>query len=255
MVTRRWAAALMQLTLDLSYVFESSRRASIVMPYQQVQVKGDNFVLPILQRAHQIVLQLSGNIPSLMPVEHAIGEWIPYLDKKYSEQLIFLGAPFHLDVGDGRKLHKDSQGWILEVLKGYSESGTVTITEEGIGKLLTSEFMGKLDPMTRDDLNDGVSCILHLIPTPGAMILLRVAENAVRKYSERLTGKATDSSWGDIMNELEKNPRIKKSIVGYLQYLKDMRNEAQHPDRRFTQEEAERLLVQVKGLLDELRNK
>jgi len=254
MVTRRWAGALMQLMLDLSYVFESCRRAGVVMPYQQVQVKGDNFVLPILQRAHQIVLQLSVNIASLTPTGHAIGQWIAYLDKKYSERQIFFGAPFHLDVADATKLHHESQGWILEILKAYSESGTVTITEEGVGKLLLPDFMGKLDSLTRDDLSDGVSCILHLIPTPGAMILLRVAENAVRKYSEKLTGKVPDSSWGDILNELEKNLRVKKSVVGYLHYLKDMRNEAQHPDKRFTQEEAERVLIQVKGLLEDLES-
>jgi len=242
----------MQLTLDLSYVFESCRRAGVVIPYQQVRVKGENFVLPILQRAHQIVLQLTGNIATLTPVGQAIGQWTAYLDKKYSERQIFFGPPFNLDVADALKLHDESQGWILEVLKAYSESGTVTITEEGIGKLLTHEFMGKLDPLTRNDLSDGVNCILHLIPTPGAMILLRVAENTVRRYSEKLTGKVTDSTWGDILTELEKNPRVKKSIVGYLHYLKDIRNEAQHPDKRFTQEEAERVLIQVKGLLDDL---
>jgi hypothetical protein len=69
----------MQLMLDLSYVFESCRRAGVVIPYQQVQVKGDNFALPILQRAHQIVLQLSGNILSLIPVGHAIGQWAALL--------------------------------------------------------------------------------------------------------------------------------------------------------------------------------
>jgi hypothetical protein len=150
------------------------------------------------------------------------------------------------------KLHHDSQGWILEILKAYSESGTITVTEEGVGKLLSQEFMRKLDPLTSADLSDGVSCVLHLMPTPGAMILLRLAENAVRKYSEKLTGKATNGSWGDILSELEKTPRVKKSVVGYLHYLKDMRNEAQHLDKRFTQEEAERVLIQVKGLLEDL---
>jgi hypothetical protein len=243
----------MQLMVNISYVYESCRRTALIVPNQNVPVKGDGFVLPVLQQAHHVVMNLSVSIHSLMSTAQEMGDWVVFLDKKYGEQLNWFGPPpYNLDAIDGKNLAKDSQRWMNELLKTYSESGTVTITEESIGKLLLPEFLGKLDPLTRDDIGDGVSCVLHLLPTLGAMILLRVAENAVRRYSEKLTGKPADSSWGDILNELDKTPRVKKSIIGYLHYLKDMRNEAQHPDKRFTQEEAERVLIQVKGLLEEL---
>jgi len=242
----------MQVMLNVTYVFESSRRSGVFTPHQMVPVKGDSFVLTTLRQAHQVILNSSRNIPTWVPVAQEIGNWIASLDRKYGEQVIYGGPPYHLDALDGRSLAKDSERWIVEILNAFSEGGTVTITEEGIAKLLSSEFMEKLDPLTRGDLGDGASCVLHLLPTPAVMILLRVAENAVRKYSEKLTGKATDDSWGDILDELQRNARVKKSTLGYLDYLRDMRNEAQHPDKRFTQEEAERILMQVKGLLEQL---
>jgi len=169
------------------------------------------------------------------------------------DQVIIFGPPYNLDLTDGRNLAQDSQRWITIILSVYQEGGTVSLTEEAISKLLSADFAGKLDPLIRDDLNDGVTCILHLIPTPGAMVLLRVAENAARKYSKKLTGKsATKKAWGEILDELEKVPETKKAVLGYLHYLKGKRNEAQHPEKRFTQEEAEKVFIQVKDLLDEL---
>src|SRR6266705_7168502 len=81
MVTRRWTATLMQLVYNVSYVFESCRR--VISPNQPIPVKGDNFVLPMLRQAHQIVLFLSGNVPSLVPVDQDIGNWVASLDRKY----------------------------------------------------------------------------------------------------------------------------------------------------------------------------
>jgi len=46
---------------------------------------------------------------------------------------------------------------------------------------------------------------------------------------------------------------LKASHIGYLTYLKDKRNEGQHPDKRFQQEESERILLHVKELVLELR--
>jgi ribosomal protein S17E len=86
------------------------------------------------------------------------------------------------------------------------------------------------------------------------MISLRVAENLVRRYYTKITGGiAMDKSWREILNELEQSKKVKPSILGYLKYLKDKRNEAEHPDKRFTQEESERIFPYIKGLLEELR--
>ncbi len=82
-----------------------------------------------------------------------------------------------------------------------------------------------------------------------------MAEHEVRYLYKRLIGKdASSKSWGDLLEELEKTGKLDRPLLGYLDYLRDKRNEAEHPDKRFAQEESERILLQIKGLLAEVRS-
>jgi hypothetical protein len=54
--------------------------------------------------------------------------------------------------------------------------------------------------------------------------------------------------------KLEQNKKVKPSIIGYLRYLKEKRDEAQHPDKRFDQEDSERIFLHIKELLKELKS-
>jgi hypothetical protein len=182
-----------------------------------------------------------------------VQNWVAYLDKKYGEQFIILGPPSNLDNQDARKLAKEAQSWRQSLSNFYSKDGTVLLTYESIGALFPERLQSNLDESTRADLNDGINSIFNLLPTPGAMILFRVAENILRKYYEKTTSKsATRMNWGQIVTDLEQMQRSKKELIGYLDFLRSKRNEAEHPDKRFTQEESERVLIQVKGLLEEL---
>lgn len=237
---------------DLSFVRESCQR-SFLDPPQLVPVKGSNFILSTLKDAHTIISPVASSNPSLVSVAQEIVNSIAALDGKYGDRVIYFGPPFHLEKQDATGLAKDSERWLVTILSAYSQSGTVSITEETVQRLMSDDFLDKLDSHTKEDLSDGVSCILHNLPTPAAMILLRAAENAVRKYSFKLTGKTVaKESWSEILNDLANSGRVKKSILGYLQYLKEKRNEAQHPDKRFNQDEAERVFNRVRDLIDEL---
>jgi len=132
-------------------------------------------------------------------------------------------------------------------------SGTALIKEESIDAILPDDLLSRLDEMTRNDLKDALTCILLLIPTPAVMICFRATENILRRYYSKLTGKSASSkSWAELLKELEQSQQLKPPLLGYLRYLKDKRNEAEHPDKRFSQEESERIFLQIKGLLDEI---
>jgi len=243
----------MQLVADLTYVYERCRSVALIVPSQAVRVKGENFIVQILARQFPIVQILSRYYPTTSSVTDSMRNWIAYLDKRYAEQVSFLGPPVDLEYRDAERLVKDVRWWMDTIVGAYADQGTVLIKEETIETILPRESMAKLDNIAREDLDDGVNCILHLLPTPGAMILLRVAENIVRRYYVKVTGKSAEKvSWGDILKELEQSQQVEKPLIGYLQYLKQKRNEAEHPDKRFSQEEAERVLIQVKGLLEEV---
>lgn len=80
------------------------------------------------------------------------------------------------------------------------------------------------------------------------------AENIIRKCYEQVTGNsASGQSWTQLLQEMERQQILKPSTLGYMRFLKDKRNEEQHPDKRFTQEESERILLRIKDLLDELK--
>lgn len=252
MVTHGAVINLMALIMDLSYVYERCRAADI-LPIQASRVKGDNFILDALKRQLPILEHLSKTYSNLGQVYSSVKDTIVYLDRKYPEESVFLGPQANIDRRDAKKLLKDSNLWINAIINEYSKPRTVLIREENINKIFTEELLSDLDELTRNDLVDTFHCIFYLLPTPAAMICFRATESIIRKYYTKVTGEsASGKSWRILLNELEQNQRTNRALIGYLDYLRDKRNEAEHPDKRFTQEESERVLLHVKGLLEEL---
>lgn len=82
--------------------------------------------------------------------------------------------------------------------------------------------------------------------TPTVMISLRAAEDSIRRFYKFKVGKSTQRmGWKNIIDELEKINNINKSIIGYIDYIREVRNQAEHPDQVFDQMEAERVFHQV----------
>jgi ribosomal protein S17E len=244
----------MTLVSDLTYVYERCKSASIITPTQPIQVKGENYILDILKRWYPILEYLTKKYyPELSKLANSMRNWMEYLDKKCAERWMIV-TPFYIEKKDAKKLLRDVKEWIDAIINEYEKRGTVLIKEEKIEEILPENLLTGLDEITRGDLYDALNCILHLLPTPAVMISLRVAESLVRRYYTKITGNtAINKSWGEILNELEQSKKVKPSISGYLRYLKDKRNEAEHPDKRFTQEESERIFIHIKELLEELK--
>lgn len=256
MVTHKTASNLMWLMVDFTWICERCGSASTtpIQQIQQIQVKGENSILDILKRWHPFLKTLSERYyPDLSKVVNSIRGWIDYLDKKYDEKPRLLGPPFYIDTKDAEKLSQDSREWIDAIINEYAKQGPILIREEAISQIFPESLLSGLDETTREDLKDALTCIFHLLPTPAAMVSLRIAENLVRRYYAKISGSiATKKSWENILNELEQSNKVKPPILGYLRYLKEKRNEAEHPDKRFTQEESERILLHIKELLEEL---
>jgi len=252
MVTRSGVYNLLILIQDLSYIYERCRSA-VNPPVQSTPVKGHNFILDVIKRQLPTLEHLSKSYPSLGKVHSSVKDTIVYFDRKYPDKAVFLGPQVNIDVKDANKLLKDSEQWINEIINEYSKSRTVLIREENIDEIFTEKLLSDLDELTRNDLIDSFLCIFNLLPTPAAMICFRATESIIRKYYTKVTSKsATGKSWSILLDELKQNQRTNQALIGYLDYLRNKRNEAEHPDKRFTQEESERVLIHVKGLLEEL---
>lgn len=251
MVTRKTVGSLIQVVWDLNYILERSRSATMIS-IQNIQVKGQNLILDALNRSFIILSGLS--ITELASIQENIRQWVLYLNGKYSDKFeILSGIPFYLSNEDAKRLNEAAQSWLLLLLNSFSKEGTVFIREDNVLQIFPEDTLNKLDSVTRSDLIDGIICILNLIPTPAVMILLRVGEGVVRKYYNKITGNSINRvPFTNIINELEKR---NDKLAGYLSYIKQKRDEAEHPDKRFTQEEAERTLIHLKELIDAIKSK
>lgn len=198
MVTRLGAFRLMSLMIDLCYVYERCRSVTLV-PAQPVQVKGENYILDVLIRCQQFISALANRYEGLQSTATGLASWIAYLNKRYVLQTTIFGPPVNLDRSDAQRLSDDVEQWRAAILSTYQKEGTAFIKEDTVNSVFSESTLNKLDDMTKEDLWDAVLCVLHLLPTPAAMISFRVAENIIRKYYEQVTGSsASEKTWAQL---------------------------------------------------------
>jgi len=110
----------------------------------------------------------------------------------------------------------------------------------GAESFFDEKIWNNMSDLEKDDLDDGCRCISLQTWTPAAMITMRVIESVLRNYYIKITSNdPTGKMWGSILTELENQQSTNQKLIGYFNYLKDIRNKLQHPDVRFSQFEAE----------------
>ena len=249
MVFRSIVGELLEVMRQLSYVYERSRimdSDSITTP-----VKGKNFILYSLNRCFPSIEYYS-KLKEMSHLRDSVKYWIDHFTENYGEppqqeKLIDLSED------DAKKIMEDSEKWRNTIITFFKAGSTELIKEESIKDLFPKKKYSKLDKNVKIDLNQGITCILHKQPTPAAMILFRAAEGMVRVYYKNLMGKSPSKlDWWTIIGQLEKTNKLKHSVIGYLHYIRDKRNEAQHPEKHFTQKESEAILLKIRDLIDEI---
>lgn len=157
------------------------------------------------------------------------------------------------------------RGVFLKELEGkhfleISPSGLLnysSLLQDGLSALFTTEGLEeKLSDIIRNDLNEAVRALAYDIPTASAMISLRAVEGAIRELYKALKGQECRMAWKDALNEVERELKARelesKSLEGYLDHFRNVRNEAEHPDRVFTRKEAEHILVHSAYAIEEI---
>lgn len=211
-------------------------------------------ILAYLQRCRDDVDYLSKEYSKLGSIRDSINGWTTKLDQKYkvdsvNDDLLFLSD------SDTEKLAQDTAKWLQTVIETFQEKDTM-LRGENMETILPPEILSELDDETKSDLMDGVKAIMNKLPTPAVMILYRVSERIIRKYYENMTGEfPRKMHLHDIIETLEKSQQSDKSLLGYLDFFRSKRNEAQHPQERYTQRESERILLRIIDLLHEIQTK
>jgi len=140
-----------------------------------------------------------------------------------------------------------------------SELGTLNhdqlyeISQKKSSSFFDYTIWNTISDIERNDFSEAAKCLLMQCWTASAMISLRGLEGILRKYYEFKTDKEHENKgMYHLIDELQKMEDIKDTLMGYLHYLRGIRNMAEHPDRVFTQEEAETVFIQVVGAVKDI---
>lgn len=109
---------------------------------------------------------------------------------------------------------------------------------------------GKEPPLiVTHDLDEAIKCLSYGAATASVMIGLRAVEGMVRELHHSVTGKKSTETWAELLDEVDEDLKNKGEqpplLLGYLDYIRKVRNEADHPDKVFTVREAEQIFMQV----------
>jgi len=207
-------------------------------------------VLYSLQRFSKAINASNVPDPSL---EGIVTSWTVSLSGKYKKR-----QPLSESDAEAMKRQLDAvwDHYVNHVLKDiplYREVATDLINpvllKKGVSGLLGEKLYLQIGEEAKRDLEDALSCIRVGLWTPAVMITLRAVEDLLRAYHKKLLGRTPTRtsrgqfSWGRILNELYTSGKIKAPLMGYLNFLRDRRNEADHPGKRFSQDVAERTLI------------
>ena len=110
-----------------------------------------------------------------------------------------------------------------------------------------------MSEIERNDFSESARCLLAQSWTAAAMIALRGLESILRKYyTYKTNNEVKRRSMYTLIEELQDIAEISQTLLGYLNYLRGMRNTAEHPDRTFSQIGAETVFTQVAGAVREI---
>ena len=112
-----------------------------------------------------------------------------------------------------------------------------------------------LDKSAKLDLEEGLTLLQLGHTTASYMILMRVAESFVLKYYQKITGNTppnNEKAWGTLLEDLKpyQVSKVDFNFKNILYFLKDRRNEAQHPGKRFTEKDCHKLLGYLTEYVD-----
>ncbi len=166
-----------------------------------------------------------------------------------------------------KTISQKNKFWNNQFFKEFMHSSTINydkkglinyvkIREKGIECLFKEDAWSKFPEIIKQELEEVLKCFFSDAWTSGAMMLLRSGERALRDFYKNITGKAPkNKNWGILVEEIRKSQKASstnQSFIGYLDYLKDIRNSLQHPDRKLEQLEAEKIMIQTSELLEQV---
>lgn len=123
----------------------------------------------------------------------------------------------------------------------------------GAESFFTEEIYEKLQNIEQLDLDESAKCLLTSSWTAAGFMAVRALESGIRTYCSKFGQNYTKKmSFGQMITELKKSPKVDAKFVGYLDYLKETRNDLAHPNVRLELFEAEQVFQHTVYVLEKI---
>jgi hypothetical protein len=131
------------------------------------------------------------------------------------------------------------------------------LLSEGPQILFREDLYWQISAVVQQDLKEAVTSLSFGAPTASAMISLRAVEGMLRGFYTKLSGEQYVQAWGGLLKEIEKQAQEcgldVRPLLGYCDYLRTVRNQADHPDRSFSELEGEGILNHAVYTIQEIQ--
>lgn len=220
----------------------------------EVKSKGSSGILSSLKLClENINNNYQNDDPKISVISDELKDRIKFLNKNYSIKSKWLGVPETLRDEDVTSLSKDIGKWIDKLFK-ISGSQIVLETKKNAKKISPALTKG-LNKSSKEDLNEAFQAMDYGLFTAAYMLFFRVAENEIIRLYQKVTKtKPTNLPWGNMLEDLRKYHynKLNHNIRNIAYYLKNKRNEAQHPGKRFTENDCEKIYIYLSDLKIEI---
>lgn len=237
--------------LDFSDVFELGSASEFIRQSDSADymVKGKSQLIETIN--HLLADLIRHDIEDEFVLK-SMYDWAARLERNYKKGQ-------KISKKNGKELSEETNRWqdliykelcgrpCIEYRKGALNQKALILTSEGLpGDIFELSVWKKLPKIAQSDFSDSAKCLLIGASTPAAMVVLRGMEAVIRQYYALRTKKEAGRNLGIIIKELSKVQGVNKKLIGYIDYIRsEKRNIAQHPDKVFTQREAERMFMEI----------
>jgi len=194
-------------------------------------------------------------------IASSISDYASRINSKYSMKPSSI-----LDYSDQQETSMKIKLWLVLVEKELKQRRILEPAKMGIlnqeqlyetSSRMANEFFNNvwwgMSEIEREDFAEAARCLLAQSWTAAAMISLRGLESILRKYyTFKTKNEVGRKGMYTLIDELQQIEDISKTLLGYLNYLRGIRNMAEHPDRIFHQIGAETVFTQVAGAAREI---
>jgi hypothetical protein len=184
--------------------------------------------------------------------------WNKFYDKYHSQENAYLDSE---DVEDLKRtitrwegrLQESSKNWILSFPDTHIDAGKLG---EGPKSFLRDDEFEKLKLVDIKSLYEATSSLLFANFISTEFMALRTAENLLKNWYEKKTGKKLGkTTWGQVLEQLneiypKKAERPKELLL--LDYLRERRNEIAHPEAQSNSVSASTTFLNVISLCKSL---